>query len=637
MHFKHPEILWALSLLIIPIIIHLLRLRRFKKIQFTNVKLLQEVHIATNKRKSIKRWLLLATRLLLITSIILGFSQPYFGSLSKNTKKELVVYIDNSLSMQANQNGQTLLERAKQAMVQSLPKNTTFTWFTANDSFENTTLLETQNQLLSTSYTANSISISEAILKGKGFFSDNSDTEKQLLLLSDFKEKDPSVLPLSKDIEISAIPFTTNDTTNRSIDSLELLINKDETTALKVYLKADDKTNSIPVALYNNNVLVAKNTAKIDENGAGSTTFYDLDKTIEKGEIRIQDQDKYYDNTMYFSTPKIHKKKVLVITDNTKNWYKNLFKSTEYILEIKTSKILSYRNLHKNNIVITDEVANIPQTLQNNLKTYISGNGTLVVIPAKSSEIGSYNSFFTLLKSPVQFNYLIEKEVEISNIEFSHPLYKNVFTKEVTNFEYPKASSYFNIQNTSSTILSMMDGAPFLTASNNVFLFTAPFSETTFTASPLIVPTFYQLSQLKSDKTVLYYGFDAPITISLPEETSSEALLTLAKNSTSIIPLQKWSRKAIQFHPENSGVEAGTYTVHYADSILGKLSFNYDRKESVTPSFKTDLKNSEVYQNIPSWIENQENESSVQMLWKWFVTFAMFFALIEVLLQKFIT
>ena len=42
MQFKHPEILYFLLLLIVPILVHLFQLRRFKKQEFTNVKLLKE-------------------------------------------------------------------------------------------------------------------------------------------------------------------------------------------------------------------------------------------------------------------------------------------------------------------------------------------------------------------------------------------------------------------------------------------------------------------------------------------------------------------------------------------------------------------------------------------------------------------
>ena len=54
MQFKNPEILWALLLLLIPILIHLFQLRRFKKTPFTNVKMLQKVVVESRKSRSLK-------------------------------------------------------------------------------------------------------------------------------------------------------------------------------------------------------------------------------------------------------------------------------------------------------------------------------------------------------------------------------------------------------------------------------------------------------------------------------------------------------------------------------------------------------------------------------------------------------
>ncbi len=43
MQFKNPEILYFLFLLLIPILIHLFHLQKFKKVAFTNVKFLKEI------------------------------------------------------------------------------------------------------------------------------------------------------------------------------------------------------------------------------------------------------------------------------------------------------------------------------------------------------------------------------------------------------------------------------------------------------------------------------------------------------------------------------------------------------------------------------------------------------------------
>ena len=80
MNFKHPEILYFLFLLVIPILVHLFQLRRFKKEYFTNVQFLKELSVQTRKSAKLKKWLLLLTRLLLLALLILAFAQPYYAA-----------------------------------------------------------------------------------------------------------------------------------------------------------------------------------------------------------------------------------------------------------------------------------------------------------------------------------------------------------------------------------------------------------------------------------------------------------------------------------------------------------------------------------------------------------------------------
>ena len=103
MHFKNPEILYFLFLLVIPILIHLFQLRKFKTEYFTNVRFLKELSIQTRKSAKLKKYLLLASRLLLLTFLIFAFAQPFFKSKnSKTDAKELYIVLDNSFSMQAS-------------------------------------------------------------------------------------------------------------------------------------------------------------------------------------------------------------------------------------------------------------------------------------------------------------------------------------------------------------------------------------------------------------------------------------------------------------------------------------------------------------------------------------------------------
>ncbi|MFT6826689.1 MAG: hypothetical protein ACJAYD_001252, partial [Patiriisocius sp.] len=113
MQFKYPELLYALFLLLIPILIHLFQLRRFQKVAFTNVAFLKKVSIQTRKSSHLKKWLILLLRLLAIAAIVIAFSEPFKASKTAlNSNKETIVYLDNSFSMEANGVNGSLLNSA---------------------------------------------------------------------------------------------------------------------------------------------------------------------------------------------------------------------------------------------------------------------------------------------------------------------------------------------------------------------------------------------------------------------------------------------------------------------------------------------------------------------------------------------
>ena len=102
MQFKHPQILYALFLLLIPIIVHLFQLRKFQKESFTNVAFLKKVTLQTRKSSQIKKWVTLLTRMLLLACVIVAFAQPFTSKNNTfNTTPETVIYLDNSFSMEA--------------------------------------------------------------------------------------------------------------------------------------------------------------------------------------------------------------------------------------------------------------------------------------------------------------------------------------------------------------------------------------------------------------------------------------------------------------------------------------------------------------------------------------------------------
>ena len=96
MQFKYPAVLYFLFILIIPILVHLFNLQKFKKIEFTNVQFLKKISLETRKNSKLKKLLILATRILSFTALIFTFSQPYFGDKKKEGNRHCLLYTSPS-------------------------------------------------------------------------------------------------------------------------------------------------------------------------------------------------------------------------------------------------------------------------------------------------------------------------------------------------------------------------------------------------------------------------------------------------------------------------------------------------------------------------------------------------------------
>ena len=98
MQFKYPAVFYFLFVLIIPIVVHLFQLQKFKKIAFTNVQFLQKISLETRKSSRLKKLLLLATRMLCFLALLFTFSKPYFGDKKAEAENHNYIYLDNSMS-----------------------------------------------------------------------------------------------------------------------------------------------------------------------------------------------------------------------------------------------------------------------------------------------------------------------------------------------------------------------------------------------------------------------------------------------------------------------------------------------------------------------------------------------------------
>ncbi|MDT0554928.1 BatA domain-containing protein [Patiriisocius hiemis] len=638
MQFKHPELLYALFLLLIPIIIHLFQLRRFQKVDFTNVAFLKKVTLQTRKSSQLKKWLTLLTRLLLLACIIIAFAQPFSASKTAlNTIKETVIYIDNSHSMQAKGNRGELLQTAIQDVYKNLSGDAKITWFTNNFERKDASVQEVKNELLSLTYSNSQRTIEDVLLKANQLFSDNEASDKQLLIISDFQNqtKFPAI---PEGVTVNTIQLSPVTTSNINIDSVYITNKTITNTSLEVLVTTQDQTvQTIPVSLYNGRNLIAKTAADFSRNLQDKVRF-DVENTdIFEGIIKIEDPKLLYDNSLYFSINTPTKIKVLSINQANANFLQRLFTSEEFDYSQQQYNSLDYSTIPNQNFIILNELEQIPASLTSALTAFSKNGGSIFVIPSNSSEISSYNKLLQSLGIG-SFFQKIEQEKKITQIQFGHQLYKNVFEKEVVNFQYPKVNSFYPTASTSANALLFEDSKPFIINNANTFVSTAPINidNSNFQSSPLIVPTVYNMAQLSLQLPELYYTIGKQNSYAVPVQLQQDEIVTLKDSITSFIPLQETKESQVIITTTNEPSKAGGYKIENKGTYLKDVSYNYNRAESNLQYGNPDnWEGVTNYASINEVFQSISDANSIQSFWKWFVIFALLFLGIEMLILKY--
>lgn len=641
MHFKHPEILYFLFLLIVPILVHLFQLRRFKTSYFTNVRFLKELTIQTRKSSKIKKRLLLATRLLLLTCAIIAFAQPFFEAAdSKNASNEMYIVLDNSFSMQAKGKKGELLKRAVQELLENTPENTQFSLLTNTENFWNTDIKSSKSALQNLKYSATSFDLSAITAKIKAH---KSAHKKDIVIITDavgLKEKDISTIDF--DEKPYFIVPQAEQKNNVSIDTVYINQTLENFYEIAINLSAyGEDFKPVSTALYNQNKLIAKTIVNFDTKK--KKINFTIPKEAFHGYVAIEDNGLTYDNKLFFSISKNKKTNVISIGEPEKsNFLFRIYTSDEFNYNNYSIGSLDYNSLEKQNTIILNELVEIPQALQTTLKAFVSKGGNLVVIPSEKTSISNLNTFLGSF-GKIQFENLETNSKLITKINFDHPLFSGVFENKITNFQYPKVNSSFAFSSSYPAVLSFEDQTAFVTSIQNqiagITVFTAPInsSNSNFQQSPLIVPLFYKIAQnnQKTGVNALTIGNNQPYFVDVL--LTKDAILEVKGTENSFIPIQQILNNKVKLTFNDFPETAGNYSVFDKKEWVENISFNYKRTESdlsqVNTNVVSDFKTADTILTIFNTLQTERTDSQI---WKWFVIFALLFLALEMAIIKFV-
>ena len=649
MQFKHPEFLYFLGFLLIPVLVHLFQLQKFKKIPFTNVALLQKLMLQTRKSSKLKKWLILTSRLLLFTAIIFAFSQPYFSNQKTQLTQHNFIYLDNSFSVNTNGEKGNLLQNSIKEIIENTSDKESYSLLTNTNFYENISSNELKNILLKTIPESKSRTIEDVLLKIKNQKESKTKTLSKLALISDFQKynKNNKLDVTNVTLPISFIQVSNNKKSNLSIDSLFINNQGNNNFLLNVVIKNQGAVkNNVPIALYNDLKVFAKQTFSIEENIEKTISFPIQNIVTFKGKISLDFSDAFsFDNSYYFTLNSAKKINVFSIGKNH-DFLTKIYTKNEFNFNSSSIQNINYNLLEKQELIILNELNEIPNSLITFLQKHLKEDKSLVIIPSQKTNINSYNLFLDKLKTG-NISRLKKDSLRITEIHFKNPFYRNVFSKEIKNFQFPIVKSYYQTNFTqASSLISFENQKSFISKlySKHGSLYWSSSSlskeNSNFLNSPLIVPIFYNFGKLSAKLPKPSYPIGKTNLIDISIVLDKNQVLAINNTTSSFIPLQQAYNTKVTLETSEQPNINGFYNVTHNSKTIETLAFNYNNEESSLnflniKELVKEQKNLTYSESVADVFKEIKEKNKVTWLWKWFLALAIVSLIFEILILKF--
>lgn len=684
MRFAHPEILWFLLAVAVPPIIHLLRLRRYKRIYFSNVRLLERIEQEKKRSARLREILVMVARMLTIACVVLAFSRPFLPEEAGSTpvSQSLVsVYVDNSFSMQAPSRGAVLLEEAKaraEKILLDLPPDRPVHLFTNDFSGFETGFVnrdEALRRLRDIDYSplARSFDQIRAFQKQICREASVAQTARVCYCISDFQKSTFALQEEALRGDSSArfvfVPVQGVDYSDLSMDTLfldmpVLQAGRDMGLRIRLTNHSGKEQLQVPLRVYaqGRQAGVYPVDFKAGEEVEVRIPFRLEEKGLYGCYAEIADYPVEFDNRLYFSL-NIHKMPRIthIYEGEAEASLRKLFGSDSlFVYTAQEVHRLSFDALASSGLVILDKVRDVSSALVSALVRHVQGGGRLAVIPPAPSVPGDREEapLRELLTALIGAGYgaYHADQIRLRSLHHTHPIFALALEQVPENRLLPQVKGRYDLPETPRTpyvglmsfsAASVRPPQDFLRVytlgKGMVYLFSSPLSEacTDFCSHYSFVVSFLNMALWEGTGPRLYEttGTEEPLfyPAALFGDLTPQTRHYVQEDGRGerMIPLVRRMGAEVAVYTYGQIVEAGNYTLgEEPDRPLQSLSFNYDRRESQPECYGADelAAWTKPFGHVRVSVDGMRSEGGE--LWKVFAIFALLFALAETLLLR---
>ena len=673
MQFSSPLFLFALLAVIIPVIIHLFNFRKYKKVHFSNVQLLQDIVQKTKRESRLMHFIVLCLRMLAIAALALAFAQPFVPNANHAQKggTTALIFVDNSFSMTANTKSSNLLQDAVDAaknIVNAYTHTDDFILVT-QDFLPKQSRLLSKDEILSlldeVEVSAHSRGWNDIIAYSRHVAQQSKKGEISYYYISDFQKDEYNFDDFKSDVAHPSflVAMESSKAGNISIDSCRFAapvfkLGQQVTLYVSVHNYSEQDVEKLPMRLYINKEQKAIVAMDLK---AGSAAEYQLNYTItetgiQMGKLQLDDAQVTFDDQLFFVYEVAPSTKIIAINDGTPNKYLTALygKDTLFSYTEMNAGGVNYSQFNGCQLVVLNEVKNISSGMAGELKKYVEDGGSLMVFPSEQQETASWQSLLSSLGAP-HYGKVVAAEVKVGSINTESIYYKGALEKQNERLDMPKVLQYFELQGARNgeVLMKLENHAPLLSVysvgKGKLFLSAVSLNDKfgDVHKHALFFIPMHNIGIMSQIDRRLYniMGRDEMQSLNGIVQNGDEAIVLKSQdNGDEIIPEQRNSGNSVLLFFHNQIKEQGFYDLLHGGTRIGVTAFNYNRAESNLDYYSDrELRTFSKRDNAPFTLMDGAAKDLTKSiadrmngtpLWYWFILLALLCLLVEVLILR---
>jgi len=693
MSFLNPLFLIALVSVGIPLLIYMLNLRKPKRIRFSTLAFFESLKSTSLRKIKIKRWLLMAIRMLAVAALALALAHPFLpsgaGMLATGEPAAVGVIVDNSPSMgQIDRNG-PYIEQAKEIASDII---------NLRDSDDRIVLNVTNGESLTLPYltpsaAARELAELETVNSGNYLNRTISQTIQQLTsatepnkllyIISDGQVTQMSVLEELKqaeayDVSLQFIRFGEAEPSNVGISDVSLEKSEGENLIrgiIKNY--GSQQTGSQFLNVFVNDELLAQQVYDM-RGGESEEYLFELpesDDRFIKVRFEIEGDELMFDNTYYAAVELPEERNVLYVGENStqsgefRSYLRPLLEASEQnsdrlLYSFETADNLMPDQFEGADAIVLDGIKSIPDYLSQAIIEQVQSGSGLLLLPAANGDIENYNRLLALSDAG-RYSSIIgsygsfERYDQLAPPESGHPILEVMFDRqegEDLRVNLPELYYYYGINTVegraTAPILTTRTGNIVLnevSVGSGTLIYSAIGSDpgwSNFPVKPLFAPAFYRTVEYLAsgeEATMNRHVLGNPFDITLSGAETGAVELQAAAGQ--IIPTTRQTFSGLNVFYLGEEWEPGWKTVQYGDeSIL--FASNLNTMESQLESFNeqeltellstlfTNVDVRSAQNNRQQRLAGLKAASAGKDIWYWFIILAIILLMTESLVSR---